>query len=123
MNFFDELEDYSYNRPDKPIWALEDKSESNLVNWLKSEVSWLQEKNQPRFTRVEKYRSLYKGIIYSTQRNRDKDIDRDSSRSKVVVNNIQDLVESRVSKLVKFKPGIAVLPTSNAPLSGSAFLA
>jgi len=118
---FDSDDSGSSNKPDKAIWELGDiynkSTWAELSKWLAGEKIYLQQENRDRFKRIENNLALYKGVQYHSQDTRDdsseRGIDRSKSLSKIVANHIYDLVQNKVSRLIKFKPGIVALPTAN----------
>lgn len=107
-------------RSQKPIWALNldsPDSEKDILNWLRAESCFLEEENQNRIKTIQKNVALYKGVQYESQ-----DVNRSSMREiddkqrnikKIVVNHIYDLTENKVSRIVKYRPAIAVIPTND----------
>jgi hypothetical protein len=117
-----DADDSNYtNKPEKDIWELGDiYSKSvwpDLGKWLVGEKTFLTQESRDRFKRIENILALYKGIQYQSQQikedTRDQGIDRSTSMSKIVANHIYDLTQNKVSRLIKYRPGIVALPTSN----------
>lgn len=109
-----------YSKPSKPIWAmsLDDKdNEKEVLKWLVGELAHLKQESQERLHNIEKNVALYKGIQYDTQEGNPQVRDRADSRfrnvRKLVVNNFFDFIAHRVSRLVKFKPAVAIIPANN----------
>lgn len=118
---FDSLDDAPHtNRSDKPIWALnlDDTSPDNekkIHEWLLAEKGYLESENHDRFEKVKTNIARYRGIQFQTQDTRE---NRQAANSKaevqkIVANHTYDLVQQRTSKLVKYKPGVVVLPTND----------
>ena len=109
------------NKPDKDIWELGDiyskETWPELAKWLNGEKAFLAEESRDRFRRIENTLALYKGIQYQSQYHkedaRDQGIDRATAMTKIVANHIYDLTQNKVSRLIKYRPGITVLPTTN----------
>lgn len=119
--FFEDL-DSTYQIPENrdPIWTLGiDKStnEDRILRWLKGEIGFLAEYNSDRFQEIKKNLMLYKNIQYQTQELNRNLVERQEVRSaamnKITVNHLADVTKNRVSRLVKYKPGIAVLPSND----------
>lgn len=109
------------NKPKEEIWELGDiyskEKWDEVGKWLVGQKNWLMNENKVRFRRIEHNLALYKGIQYHSQNmredTRDQGIDRTQSITKIVSNHIYDLVQNKVSRLIKYRPGIVALPTSN----------
>lgn len=117
---FDQDDNVTYAKPEKAIWEYDvfDKTQwGDVAKWLQGEKNYLLEENRERFRRIENNLALYRGIQYHSQQMRedirDISVDRSQSMTKIVSNHIYDLTQNKVSRLIKYKPGIAVLPTSN----------
>ena len=119
---FDSFEaDSEIARPKRALFTidLEDKAnEKEIHRWLTGELNWLQEKSHDRITNIRRNLALYRGKQYYSQDVRDHHRDnypqhRKRSTPRVVVNNLYDLTQRKVSRLVKFKPGVSVLPTND----------
>ena len=118
---FESDSDTYVNKPKEEIWELGDIYSKDkwdeVAKWLVGQKNWLQSENRERFRSIEHNLSLYKGIQYQSQSikesARDQGIDRSQSITKIVSNHIYDLVQNKVSRLIKYRPGIVALPTSN----------
>jgi hypothetical protein len=118
--FFDDLErDASLAKPKTPIWQLDldDKdNEKEILAWLNAEAFDLEDKNEQRYRAIRKNLMLYKGIQYMDQERsdiREQGQDRNRPVRKIVANHLYDLVQQRVSRLIKYKPAVAILPTND----------
>lgn len=90
--------------------------EDNILKWLNGELNYIKEEDQERIRQIQRNLALYKGIQYNDQNTRNfKDDPRQVNRlrnpRKLVVNHLYDLTEQRVSRIVKFRPAVAALPT------------
>jgi hypothetical protein len=118
---FDDLNsDKVYSQPTKPIYAidLDDPSnEKEILNWLQAELHFLEHENEPRIRIQRRNLALYKGIQYQESEaraeNRDRAADRSTFLRKIVANHLFDLTKNRASRLIKFKPAVAILPTND----------
>lgn len=118
---FESLDSLSnLNRPKKALWAidLDDKdNEKNIIEWLNGELNFLKDISRERISRIRRNVALFQGIQYQTQELktdiRDRGVDRSRSFPKIVVNHLYDLTQQRVSRLVKYKPGIQIVPTND----------
>jgi len=107
-------------RPSKALWSfdLDDKNnEQSVHKWLTGELNFLKEISTERIRRMKRNLALYRGIQYETQDvrqdRREEGVNRSRAFPKIVVNHLFDLTQNLVSRLVKFKPAVAVLPTSD----------
>ena len=119
--FFEDL-DSTYQSPinKDPIWTLgldKEASEKSVLDWLKGEIGFLADYNQDRFQEIKKNLMLYKNIQYQTQELNRNLVERQEVRSaamnKITVNHLGDVTKNRVARLVKYKPGVAVLPSND----------
>jgi hypothetical protein len=115
-------EDSNYtNKPDKDISELGDiydeKNWGELSKWLVGTKNYLAQESRERFKRIENNLALYKGIQYQSQTikedTRNQGIDRSTAMVKIAANHIYDLVQNKVSRLIKYRPAVVALPTSN----------
>lgn len=119
--FFDDL-DTQYTQPAHrdPIWTLgldKDPNEKQILEWLLSEVAYLNRWNSDRFQEIEKNLRLYKNIQYvqsDVNRNQaERQELRTAAMQKLSINHLGDMVKNRVARLIKYRPGVAVLPTND----------
>lgn len=119
FDFFEHIDEQNYNRPSRPFWALDlsEANEKEILSWLNGEVSYLIDKSRDRLRKARKNLALYKGIQYESQEDRrdlrDRSGDKSRALPKIVVNHLYDLAQNRIAKLVKFKPGVAIMPTND----------
>lgn len=117
--FEDGVSDEQTNKPDKPLWKIlkDDVSDSELHKWLMGEMAWLKQINRERIQKIHRNLALFKGIQYQSQNIksdlRDTEIDKSRVVQKIVSNQIKDLVQTRVAKLIRYKPAVAILPTND----------
>lgn len=106
----------------KPIWTLDfsrtPEGDEEILKWLKTSLDNLKKLNQPRIKIWRENMALYKGIHFKSQELRTQDYRRDTGERtvrnpKIVVNHIQNMVETKVAKMSRYKPAIAVLPQNN----------
>lgn len=117
---FDDLDNEASQKSSGPIWAMRLSDPSNeqaILRWLKQEQAFLEDENEPRIRLIQRNLALYKGIQYRDQQNRDDIRDRNEDRNrvipKIVANILYDLVENRISRLLKYKPAVVFLPTND----------
>ena len=119
--FFDQLnDDQTYSRQTKPIYSfdLDDpKNEKDILSWLKAELHYLEEENQDAIKNMRRNLALYKGVQYQELESRidarDRGADRSNFMRKIVANHLYDLTKNRASRLIKFRPAVAILPTND----------
>jgi hypothetical protein len=113
---------YQDHRHDLPFWALpldskDEADEKSVHQWLLAEIDHLKYVNRDRFHGIHKNLALYKGFQYRDQNlriaNRDGIDEKNRIMEKLVLHHLYDLSKSRVSKLLKYKPAVAILPTSD----------
>lgn len=111
----------SVARPDKPIWKLikDGASDDDLHKWLLGEKSWLEEQSIDRLETIKRNLARYRGLQYWSQELRARAYEREDERDrnvrqmqKLVVNNVYDQVQASVSRLIKYRPAVAILPTN-----------
>ena len=105
---------------ERPLWTVKniDKKpdEEDLLKWVNDDF---RNKERRAWTRNRTYREnlcLYKGVHYKSQHSRDLQFIQDKKtdrQPRIVINHIYDMVETRVSKLTRFRPNINVLPAND----------
>ena len=118
---FDDLNaDKTYAQPAKPLWAIDlddEKNEKEILDWLQAEADFLAHENEARIRIQRRNLALYKGIQYQESEaraeNRDRAADRSTFLRKIVANHLFDLTKNRASRLIKYKPAVAILPTND----------
>lgn len=118
---FDDLNsDKVYAQPKKPIWSIDlddPANEKEILNWLLAERDYLANENEQRIRIQRRNLALYKGIQYQESEaraeNRDRAADRSTFLRKIIANHLFDLTKNRASRLIKFRPAVAVLPTND----------
>lgn len=118
---FDDLNNNeNYVRPSKPLYSLDlddPDNEKNILEWLRGERDYLESDSRDRIRIMRRNLALYKGIQYQEMEARIDARDRGSDKSafirKVVANHLFDLTKNRASRLVKFRPAVAILPTND----------
>lgn len=117
---FDDLDNATYTMPQKSIYEFDlsdDRNEKDILSWLKGERDYLTGEAQARVQTMRRNLALYKGIQYQEMETRidarDRASDRNSFVRKIVANHLFDLTKNRASRLVKFRPAVAILPTND----------
>jgi hypothetical protein len=117
---FDDLDNLTYVMPSKSIYAYDlddEKNDKDVLEWLKGERDYLNGESQSRIQTMRRNLALYKGVQYQEMEARidarDRASDRNSFVRKIVANHLFDLTKNRASRLVKFRPAVAILPTND----------
>jgi len=121
-NVFDELlNDENQDKVEqnqKPLWAIDlDKknSEESILKWLRADLADLKERSIEELFEIRENRALYKGlnlperVQFNKARSEHPPFVR-SRRKHIKINHLYDLTEQKVSRLVKFKPQVAITP-------------
>jgi hypothetical protein len=121
--FFDNVGDgmdQGYQHPKQPLYSIDlddERNEKDVLGWLKSELGYLEQENEPRIRVMRRNLALYKGVQYQELESRVDARDRGNDRAqvvrKIVCNHLYDLAKNRASRLLKFKPAVAILPTND----------
>lgn len=116
---FDDAAGDSYQKPSGPIWQynLDSDSDTQVHRWLVQEKNYLEKENEDRVRLARRNLALYKGIQYQELETRldgrDRGADRATYIRKIVANHLYDLTKNRASRLIKYRPAVAVLPTND----------
>lgn len=118
---FDDLNsETNYAQPQKPLFAIgldDPRNEKEILRWLNAELDYLEKENEQRIRIQRRNLALYKGIQYQESEaraeNRDRAADRSTFLRKIVANHLFDLTKNRASRLIKFRPAVAILPTND----------
>ena len=112
--------DKSFSQPKYPLYSLnldDPRNDQDVLRWLSSELGFLEQENEPRIRVMRRNLALYKGIQYQELETRldarDRGTDRAQVVRKIVCNHLYDLTKNRASRLIKFKPNVAILPTND----------
>lgn len=114
---FDSIDTIDQNANKRPIWMLdlEDPSqEKTVLEWLNAEFKFLQRENEDRIREIKHNLARYKGVHYQAldtrSGNRDREQERAKFSPKMVINLLSNTTEQRVSRLIKFKPVVEIIP-------------
>jgi len=119
--FFDDL-DAQYVQPfhKDPIWTMDlddPQNDKKAKDWLLAEIAHLSSWNRERFQEIEKNLRLFKNIQYqnpdSNRNFAEKQDVKSAAVMKITVNHLGDMVKNRTARLIKYRPGISVLPTND----------
>lgn len=117
VDLFEDVDNQYTARIDKPIWALnlDDKNnEKEVHQWLWGELEYLKEENRERLQRVLRCNALVRGVQYAQQETREERFVQTATQiQKITVNQMHDLVQQKVARLIKYRPGIVVLPNND----------
>lgn len=123
IDLFDEIEESQTSiRSDDPFFKLpydksDDTSKKKVHDWLIAEKNYLLHINRERFSLMKKNLALNKGIQYQDQElrsdNRDSVDSKKRQVQKIVLNKLREANRTRASKLLKYKPNVAILPTND----------
>jgi hypothetical protein len=117
---FDDLNEQQYVKPTRPIYEFDLDDEANdeeVLKWLIGERDFLLDDARDRLRTMRRNLALYKGVQYQDLETRidarDRAADRAQFMRKIVANHLFDLTKNRASRLVKFRPAVAILPTND----------
>lgn len=110
-------EQRSQRKAPVPLWSTQHTDDADLLKWLQGSVTYLKDINRDRFDIYGFYLNLYKGDHFQDRTY----VSRDSLASpkkrtqmrRIAVNHAYELVEQGVSKLMRFKPAVVVMPVNN----------
>lgn len=121
--FFDNVGDgmdQGYQHPKTPLYSIDlddPRNDKDILGWLNAELGYLEQENEPRIRVMRRNLALYKGVQYQELESRIDARDRGNDRAqvvrKIVCNHLYDLAKNRASRLIKFKPAVAILPTND----------
>lgn len=122
-NLFDDLEMASADglkQPIRPLSTVNLQSEEAVKNWLKNAYNVLMEYNKPRFEESRENMRMYKGALLQKSKsslnqrtlNEQDTLNLRIKDQKLYVNLLYDVTEQRVSKLMRFKPAVSILPAN-----------
>lgn len=114
---FDSMDSFEQTANKRPIWMMDlddPRQEKAVLDWLNAELKFLQRENEDRVREIKHNLARYKGVQYQTldtrSGNRDREQERAKFSPKMVVNLLSNTTEQRVSRLIKFKPVVQILP-------------
>lgn len=117
------FDDFDTNELDEfkeltPLWTVDLNNEDDLMDWLKNDWDEKERRSQARMRVYAENVHLYKGIHFRSQSTRDdtfrtSDGERATRTPRIVMNQIYDFTQIKISKITRFKPAIAVLPTQD----------
>jgi len=118
MSGVDTFDDYNstermVDRDTKPFqFRDEPNSEEKTLEWLNQNFDNIQQASLSRFIVYRRHHALYKGIHwrYNDTRNSDRDIEYSQRKPRHTVNFVQDMTDTKVSDMARFKVGVSVIP-------------
>lgn len=103
--------------PVRPLWTVQFEKDEELLKWFRNAVESLK---KGQFDRVEMWRfhlEMYKGNhfprVAPIPRDQDRALLRTQKERHLTVNQVYELTEQWVSRMTRFKPTVAVLPTND----------
>lgn len=101
----------------KPFQFRDEKNEKGTLQWLTTEIDYLEQASQSRMETYRRYQSLYKGIHWRNLESRRSDdyetTNQSNKKPKYTVNFVMEMVDGLVSKMETITPGVAVLPNND----------
>lgn len=124
MSLFDDLslgQAEGLKQPIKPLYTVDLKNEDQVKRWLKNAYDVLIEEAKPRWDEMKENFKMYKGALLNKARsssnqrtlNEQDALQQRIKDQKLYVNLLYDVTEQRVSKLMRFKPAVSVLPANS----------
>lgn len=100
-----------------PFESKEEPAQKKVHEWLVNELAYLQEMNKDRFLKIKKHLALNKGLLYKDEETKAGDANREQNKKrehkKIVINALKEANRVRASRLLKYKPNVAILPTND----------
>lgn len=102
----------------EPVWSIDFSKEDEGLKWIKDAYDETTDIVEKKALDWFRNLGLYKGVHYRTASSSERQSAEGRSRiiadySKVIVNELYDFVESRVSRLSRFEPTVVAVPHSN----------
>lgn len=120
ISWDDDSSNAQFQRPKKPLWTIkldDPDNEKEILAWLNGEITYLEQESDERVKRTQRNLAIYKGFQYHSQDAKDSNREINDSREKVMkkvpVNHLYELTENRMSRLIKYKPAVAILPSND----------
>lgn len=124
MSLFDDLamgQAEGLRQPIKPLYTIDLENYDAVKKWLKNAFVVLMEEAKPRFEEQKENLRMYKGALLnkskssSNQRtlNEQDALQQRIKDQKLYINLLYDVTEQRVSKLMRFKPSVSVMPSNS----------
>ena len=115
MISFDDLDNIKATQSNKPFFAIDLQSDSDVLNWLKEELASIKSSGEIRLERAKNNYLRYKGIQYFNDiyQPRTSDPVPKKYTPQLVLPLISDSIDETTSRLMELKPGIVVLPMND----------
>lgn len=97
----------------KPFQFRDGKSDKDkTLEWLNSNFETTEHASRSRFITYRRHHALYKGVHwrFNDLRNSDRDIEYTQRKPRHTVNFIQEMVDTKVSQMARFKTNVALIP-------------
>jgi hypothetical protein len=113
--FFSDLDNPSSFSNKKPFFAIDLTKDAEVFTWLKDELAHLQHDGTERLEKIKNNYMRYKGIQYLQQVYLPRDMPDTRKRymPQVTVPLIRNVTDEIVSRLLEFKPSVAVMPIND----------
>lgn len=123
MGLFDDLamgQTEGLKQPIKPLYTIDLENYDAVKKWLKNAYTVLMEEAKPRFEEQKENLRMYKGALLNKSKssanqrtlNEQDALQQRIKDQKLYINLLYDVTEQRVSKLMRFKPAVSVLPAN-----------
>ncbi len=100
-----------------PYESTEASAEKKVHEWLINDKNNLLELNKDRFDKIKKHLALNKGMLYKDDDRKTGDQNREKNKkreyNKITINALKEANRIRASRLLKYKPAVAILPTND----------
>ncbi len=124
MSLFDDLtmgQVDGLKQPIKPLYTVDLENYDQVKRWMKNAYEVLMEEAKPRFEEQKENFKMYKGALLNKSRssanqrtlNEQDALQQRIKDQKLYVNLLFDVTEQRVSKMMRFKPAVSVLPANS----------
>lgn len=122
-NLFDDLSlgtQDGLKQPIKPFYTVDKQNLDAVRRWLKNAYEILMQEAKPRFDEMKENFKMYKGALLNKSKssanqrtlNEQDALQQRIKDQKLYVNLLYDVTEQRVSKLMRFKPAVSIMPAN-----------
>lgn len=102
-----------------PFWAVNRDDDEDLLRWLNTELSYLQEQGYERQQNQRKNLAVFRGIQYTDQERKSRSEQADESTLKrktknprIVYNHMVDMIEQDVARMTKYRGAVVAKPAT-----------
>lgn len=91
----------------------EPNSKEKTLEWLNQNFDTVEQSARSRFIVYRRHHALYKGVHwrFNDLRDSDRDIEYSERKPRHTVNFVQEMVDTKVSQMARFKTNVAVIPS------------